>query len=353
MAFLKKRSCALLLALLLTLSLLGPLAAQAEAAEMKTAIGTVTASALRFRSAPTSSSEVLGVAAYHDKVVVIGREGDWLRVVFNLKTGYMHSDYLELDEVKNIKLGYARFDYPSNVRLRNSADSPSVGKPPRGDTCFIIGFNRGWYKVSYNGQLGYVRSDLVTMLEAPYENAGSAGNTFRVASGRMTEEEKLRMIFGTTEIEDPRLVYETEAEAISNMTRVTVKTWDLNSKGEKYTRTWTLTVNVRIASTVSAMFAEIYALDEKPVVHSMGGYRWCFKSEHSIGLAVDLNPVENYYIDPDGKLLSGKYFRPDSDPYSIPVDGSVDRIFAKYGFIRGIYWESGFKDYMHYSFFGT
>lgn len=353
MTFFHNRSCALLLALVLTISLLAPLATQAEAMEMKTAIGTVTASALRLRSGPTFSSEVLGVAAFHDKVVVVGREGDWYRVVFNLKTGYMHSDYLELDEVKNIKLGYARFDYSSNVRLRNSVDSPSIGKPLRGDTCFIIGFNRGWYKVSYNGQLGYVRSDLVTMLEAPYENTGSTGNTFHVASGRMTEEEKLRMIFGTTEIEDPRLVYQSETEAESHMTCVTVKAWDINSQGEKYTRTWTLTVHERIASTVASVFGEIYALDEKPVVHSLGGFRWCFKSEHSVGLAVDLNPAENYYIDPNGKLLSGKYFRPDSDPYSIPVNGSVDQIFAKYGFIRGINWESGFKDYMHYSFFGT
>ena len=26
---------------------------------------------------------------------------------------------------------------------------------------------------------------------------------------------------------------------------------------------------------------------------------------------------------------------------------------AKYGFTRGIYWKSGYKDYMHFSFFGT
>lgn len=353
MHFLKNRSFALLLALLLTLSLLGPLTTRAEAAELKTAIGTVTASALRFRSQPNSSAEVLGVASYHDKVIVIGREGDWYRVVFNLKTGYMHGDYLELDEVKNVKLGYARFDYSSNVRLRNTADSPAVGHPLRGDTCFIVGFNRGWYKVSYNGQLGYVRSDLVTMLEMPYENVGSPGNTFRVANGGMGEREKRRLIFGTEEIEDPRLAYATEEEADAHMTRVTVKGWELDSRGEKYTRTWTLTVNARIAPTVEAVFAEIYALDEKPVIRTMGGYRWCWKSEHSVGLAIDINPVENYYINPEGKVLTGKYFQPDTDPYSIPVDGSVDRIFAKYGFTRGIYWESGFKDYMHYSFFGT
>ena len=137
------------------------------------------------------------------------------------------------------------------------------------------------------------------------------------------------------------------------MTTIAVKTWDLNSSGEKYTRTWNLVVHQNIAPTVQAIFAEIYALDEKPVIHSLGGYRWAGKSEHSVGLAIDINPNENYYCDPTGKPLSGSYFRPGTDPYSIPVGGNVDRIFNKYGFKRGIYWASGYKDYMHYSLFGT
>ena len=52
-------------------------------------------------------------------------------------------------------------------------------------------------------------------------------------------------------------------------------------------------------------------------------------------------------------MLYGKGFNPDTNPYSFPVGGSVDQIFAKYGFKRGIYWRSGYKDYMHYSFLGT
>jgi hypothetical protein len=35
------------------------------------------------------------------------------------------------------------------------------------------------------------------------------------------------------------------------------------------------------------------------------------------------------------------------------VGGEIEQIFAKYGFTRGIYWKSGYKDYMHFSFFGT
>ena len=109
-----------------------------------------------------------------------------------------------------------------------------------------------------------------------------------------------------------------------------------------------------IAATVERIFEEIYNLEEKPVIHSMGGWRPnAGKSEHKPGLAIDINWLENFYCDPNGKAITGYYFKPGEDPYSIPVGGSIDQIFAKYGFTRGIYWHSGYKDYMHYSFYGT
>ena len=161
------------------------------------------------------------------------------------------------------------------------------------------------------------------------------------------------MIFGTTNISDYRTVYSSSTEAKKHMTTITVRTWDFNSGGDKYTRTWNLTVHENIAPTVQAIFDEIYALSERPPIHSLGGFRWCAHSEHSVGLALDINARENYYCNPSGQALSGSYFRPDSDPYSIPVNGKIDQIFARYGFKRGIYWANGYKDYMHYSFFGT
>ena len=72
-----------------------------------------------------------------------------------------------------------------------------------------------------------------------------------------------------------------------------------------------------------------------------------------MGLALDVNARENGYFSPSGQLLYDTGFDPAHNPYAIPVEGAIDRIFAKYGFKRGIYWHSGYKDYMHYSFFGT
>lgn len=164
--------------------------------------------------------------------------------------------------------------------------------------------------------------------------------------------DKCVMIFGQY-MSDPRLAYSGDEEASRHMTTVSVQAWDIDENGEKYTRTFYLQVHEKIADIVVRMFEEIYELPEQVPIHSLGGYRWDGKCEHSVGLAIDINPAENYYCTRDGAAVVGKYFKPGEDPYSIPVGGKVDRIFAKYGFTRGIYWNNGYQDYMHYSYFGT
>ena len=173
----------------------------------------------------------------------------------------------------------------------------------------------------------------------------------------MTNDEKDMLVFGRL-VDDPRTVYEPYTEsgkqaALADMVWIVITTWDINSAGEKYTRTWSLQVHKNIAPTVQAIFAEIYALPEQVPIHSIGGFRWDGRCEHSCGTAIDINPRENPYVDKNGNILVGHHFDPENDPYSFPVGGAVDQIFAKYGFTRGIYWNSGAKDYMHYSFYGT
>ncbi len=340
-------------ALCLVFALLTLLPGRAEATEMKSGIGTVTASALRLRSAPSAEGKILATASFGDKVVVIRRVGDWYLVNYNLEIGYMHRDYLTVSDRENVKLGFAMFDTTCNVRQGPGTDTGIVAQAPKCETCFIVGFNQGWYKVSYNGRPGYVRSDLVTLLEKPYANSGRDSWSRGLGYHGMSNAQKTWMIYGTTWVPDHRLVYQTEAEARSHMTDVLVQTWDINGRGEKYTRWWLLTVHENVAPTVRAIFAELYALPENPPIHTLGGFRWDGKSEHSVGLAIDMNATENYYCNPNGQALTAGWFRPDTDPYSFPIGGAVERGFNKYGFIRGIYWRNGYKDYMHFSFFGT
>ncbi len=178
-----KRGFFRVVALVMLVCMLAGFCLPAHATELKTGIGVITASSLRLRAKASTDSEILATAVGGDSVVIIREVGDWYLVNFNLKIGYMAKQYIEFNEKKNIKLGYAMFDTACNVRQGPGTDSGIVAQAPKGETCFIIGFNCGWYKVSFNGQKGYVRSDLLTLLELPYSNAASKGNTYKESSG--------------------------------------------------------------------------------------------------------------------------------------------------------------------------
>ena len=185
-----KRTIKSLIVLILTVSMLAGFALPAQATELKTGIGVVTASSLRLRAKASTDSEILATAMGGDSVVIIREVGDFYLVNYNLEIGYMHKDYIEFNDRKNVKIGYAMFDCAANVRQGPGTDTGIVDQAPKGETCFIVGFNNGWYKVSYNGQKGYVRSDLLTLLEIPYSNAGSPGNTYKEGSPAPASTEK-------------------------------------------------------------------------------------------------------------------------------------------------------------------
>lgn len=180
---------------------------------------------------------------------------------------------------------------------------------------------------------------------------------FYVGYAGESYESKCMHIFGEV-VDDPRHPYTDNTkpdEFLENLVTVSVKVWDFKNGigSEKVTRTMHVQVHKNLAATVKAVFAEIYACEEQYPINSLGGYRWSTKSEHTPGLALDINYEANPYVDPNGKVLVGDEFDPENNPYSIPIDGEVQQIFEKYGFTRGIYWRSGYKDYMHFSFFGT
>lgn len=165
--------------------------------------------------------------------------------------------------------------------------------------------------------------------------------------------EKCDRIFGEyLSRSEYRNYYTSSSEAMSHMTTIAIQAWDFTDSTctEKYTRTFYLTVHENIADTVQAVFDEIYNGEEQFPINSIGGYRWDYDSEHTIGVAIDINPNENYYINYKTGQTVGSYWKPYEDPYSIPTDGEVARIFNKYGFTQGI-WSSS-ADYMHFSYFG-
>ena len=162
--------------LLLALALLfGPMAVSASAAgDLMYGIGFVNASALRLRSEPNTTSNIVDTAPRNDCVAVISKEGEWYKVSYNLQEGYMHQDYVDVLTRENAELGYGKVN-ANRVNLRKGP-STSYGKvavAAKGDKCYILGLNDGWYKVIYGENICYIRSDYLDLTEIPYENKES------------------------------------------------------------------------------------------------------------------------------------------------------------------------------------
>lgn len=153
--------------------------------------------------------------------------------------------------------------------------------------------------------------------------------------------------------------FETVEEAEMYMSSVTVPVWKVKSNGEKYSSTATLTVNSALADEVLQIFTEIYNSPEQFPIKSVGGYCWRNTaggsvSEHSYGTCIDINPDENYYVKPDGTPITGSFWKPGENIYSMPADGSVVSTFKRYGWKwGGDAWGAGYsKDYMHMTYLG-
>ena len=137
-------------------------------------IGFVNATGLNLRQSPDTGSQVLTTANSGECIVVLGSENGWYKVSYNLQTGYMSADYVNVATAENAELGYGVVT-GSGVNLRSGPDTSynRVATASQGEKCYIIGVNNGWYKVLYNNQTCYIRSDFLSLTEVPYENQAS------------------------------------------------------------------------------------------------------------------------------------------------------------------------------------
>lgn len=156
----------------------GILALSAFAAESTAmGIGFVSATSLHLRAQADTASAVVATAPQRDCVVILGKTGDWYAVNYNLQTGYMHSDYLSCLTVENAELGYGEITGSGvNLRTAPSTAGAVAAVLNKGDLCYILGINNGWYKVLSHNTTGYVRSDYLKLTQIPYENKASSNS---------------------------------------------------------------------------------------------------------------------------------------------------------------------------------
>jgi len=154
---------------------------------VKYGIGFVTGSGLRLRSSMSTDAKTLDTASKNEVVVIVSKHGDWYKVIYDLKEGYMHGDYLNVSTTENAELGYGKVT-ASAVKVRSGAGTSysELDKAKRGEKAYIIGINNGWYRVIFENTVGYIRSDYLELTEAPYENQSSSKNPKFFRGGKST-----------------------------------------------------------------------------------------------------------------------------------------------------------------------
>ncbi len=134
---------------------------------------------------------------------------------------------------------------------------------------------------------------------------------------------------------------------------VTIQVPITTKKGKKTTTS--LTIHKDVAQDVKNVLQK--AQDAGFKVYEVGGFSWrnisgtSKMSQHSLGLAVDINVEENYSVFADGTIDAGSFWDPNKSEYSIPRNGVLYNAFKGIGWGWGGDWSSK-KDYMHFSYTG-
>ena len=180
------RIASLVLALFLFIGITAP-AARAAGGERKQGIAFVTASSRRLRSGASRVTATIDYASKNEVVVVLGKTGQWYKVIYNLRTGYMHSDYLRFAARENAELGYGRVNGSTvNVRSGPGTSHSAISQVRLNDRAYIIGINNQWFKVISGSHIGYIRSDYLDLMEIPYENTDSVNKPRFFIGGKST-----------------------------------------------------------------------------------------------------------------------------------------------------------------------
>ncbi len=134
---------------------------------------TINASTLNIRKGAGLTYQIIGGVKSDSTVVILERTNDsWYKINHHGTTGYVCTDYLT-DILTAENFSAVGIVTDSNVRMRStySTNGEILGLFQRDTEMTVIGINSGWYKVQYDGLIGYIRSDLFKITGGPQKIA--------------------------------------------------------------------------------------------------------------------------------------------------------------------------------------
>ena len=278
------------------------------AGEVKYGLAYVNATELRLRSEASTSSKILDTAYTAEVVVVISKQGDWYKVIYNLQTGYMHEDYLIVKTSANAELGYGKFNANSvNVRSGAGTSNASVGKGSRGDTAYILGIKDGWYKVIFGDKIGYVRSDYLDLTEVPYENRDSKKDPMFFIKGESTGiEPSAAALKGTAEVPKNEPA-ETPKDEPAETPKEEVKEENIPSTGVKLGIAFVTGSGLRLRSKASTGSSIVDSASKNEVVVVLAKEGDWYKVNYDLQVGYMHSDYLNFQKNGNAELGYGKF----------------------------------------------
>ena len=95
----------------------------------------------------------------------------WSKVLYEGKEAYIKSEYLQVEKASvntgesaegQEAAGKVTANTNINVRASASEKADKLGVLAGGDTAELLAVEGDWSKISYNGKVGYVKSEFVT-----------------------------------------------------------------------------------------------------------------------------------------------------------------------------------------------
>ena len=141
----------------------------------------VKADALYLRESP--GGEIITTLPQDTMVAVLNNSSSWYKVVANGKEGYVSSEFLTGSLTTDFSLGSAKIvcDTTVNFRSQPNTSSSVLASLRNGTVVSVTGVQGGWFKVTYNGQKGYVHPDYLS-----FSNVQSSGSTGSSGSSSIT-----------------------------------------------------------------------------------------------------------------------------------------------------------------------
>ncbi len=161
----------------------------------------ITTARVHFRTGAGTNYSSMGVLDTGVKVTYISESGNWTKVQYNSKTGYICSDYLKKESSTSTttKTMYVTASAGLNLRKGPSTSYAVIKTLSKGTEVTVISSSNGWNKVNVGGVSGYVSSDYLSSTKPSTGSSSSNESTSNTTSTMYTTDRlNLRKGAGTS-----------------------------------------------------------------------------------------------------------------------------------------------------------